>query len=241
MNKPKRIARNKADKTLQSLINQIQEEAEEERFRIARELHDDVGQQITLLSFLLHRMNRSLGEKATDEIKQAEEITARLIGKVRDISLQLRPAMLDNAGLLATLQGYLQDLSSRTGINFELKHSGLGKDLPRHIATTVYRIIEEASTNIARHAKAERFEVVVRAGKKSLSLSIRDDGAGFNPAEVPAASTGLRTMRERTRYLGGTFELESAPGEGTRLTVKLPLISKLKNQNHNSKIKTTQQ
>ena len=217
-------ARDKAEKELHVLINQLREAQEEERRRIASELHDDIGQQITLLSFLLNRIGQLLEKQVPVDLTEVQKIAAELIGKVRDLSVNLSPAMLDDVGFLATLQWYLQDFSKKTGIQIDFRHSGLERELPRRITLAAYRIIQETMTNVIRHVKANRLELLIQVNKKTLDILVQDGGIGFDPAAVPGTSTALYGIRQRAQYLGGTFKLGLTPGKATKITVKLPFL-----------------
>ncbi|MDP3878879.1 MAG: GAF domain-containing sensor histidine kinase [Dehalococcoidales bacterium] len=218
-----RTARDRSEEGLHVLVNRLQDKREEEYRGIARALHDDVGQQVALVSFLLNKMRTSLGEMVPEELAQIWEIIMELMYRVRDLSLSLSPAMLHDIGFLATLQWYLPDFSKKTGIQVDFMNSGLEIKLPAHIATAAYRIIQEALANVVCHASANRVEVTVTAGKKSLDILIQDNGIGFNAATIPLTGSGLPGIRERVHSLDGTFKLESAPGKGTRLVVHLLL------------------
>jgi two-component system, NarL family, sensor histidine kinase UhpB len=207
-------------RTLAQRLLQIQEE---ERWNIARELHDEIGQQMTVLKLLQERTKRALGENVPSELNTAQEMVTKLTNQVRSMSLRLRPGTLDDLGLLPTLESHLKDFSANTGIQVDFKQNGLEIELGRDTKIGAYRIIQESLTNIARHAKASQVTVAVDAKNKILEIVVQDNGPGFNPAAVPTNSSGLRGMRERARYLGGSFSLESAPGKGTKISVQLPL------------------
>jgi signal transduction histidine kinase len=208
------------------MTNRLLEVQEAERRKIASELHDDTGQHLTVLKLLLSKIAHSLGEDAPSELGEAQDIVSDVINQIRTLSFNLRPGMLDDLGLLPALQWYFQDFSHKTDIQINFKHSGLEKELPVQIRVAAYRIVQEALTNFLRYAKTGRVAVFVEVVNETLNIQIKDKGIGFEPAKVSLNSSGLRGIRERTRYLGGRFILDSAPGKGTCLAVSLPLESK---------------
>jgi signal transduction histidine kinase len=208
---------------LRSLAQRLLQVQEEERWNIARELHDEIGQQMTVLKLLQERTRRSLGEHVPPELITAQEMVTQLTNQVRSLSLRLRPGTLDEVGLLPTLDAHLKDFSTNTGIRVDFKQSGLQMELGRDLMISAYRIIQESLTNVARHAKASAVTVEVYADNQILEIIVQDNGPGFNPSAVSTNSSGLRGMRERARYLGGSFDLNSTPGKGTRIHVQLPL------------------
>ncbi len=144
---------------------------------------------------------------------------------MRELSLNLRPAMLDDLGLLPALLWYMERYTARTGIQVAFGHEGLGERLPPDVETAAYRIVQEALTNVARHAGVRTVMVRLRHDQGALSVQVEDSGIGFEPATVLAerASSGLCGMRERAELLGGRLTVESTPGAGTRLWAHLPL------------------
>ena len=151
---------NRSAAELRALAQRLLQVQEEERQNIAQELHDEIGQQLTLLKLLQERTKRALGEQVPPDLLTAQEMTTRLTGQVRSMSLRLRPGTLDELGLLPTLELYLQDFSGKTGIQVDFKHSGLDREPGRDIRTGAYRIIQEALTNVVRHASASQVTVV---------------------------------------------------------------------------------
>ena len=144
------------------------------------------------------------------------------VGRVADLSFDLRPHMLDDMGLLPALLWYFERYTVQTRIQVNFKHSGLnGRLLAPKISTVVYRVVQEALTNIARHAATDEAEVSVRATQTALRIRVEDRGKGFHPS----ASTGLLEMRERALMLGGKLKIRSTPGTGTLITVEIPLAS----------------
>lgn len=208
---------------LRVLAQRLMQVQEEERRNIARELHDEIGQQLTMLKLLLSRTGKALGSSAPADLASAEKMVGELTQQVRTMSLRLRPGSLDELGLLPTLQSHLQDFAQKTGVQVDFKHAGLEAELAQDVSTCAYRVIQEALTNVVRHARASRVTVQAEVNDRTLAIQVADNGAGFNPGGVGSTSSGLRGMRERAQFLGGTFSLESTLSGGTRISVRLPL------------------
>lgn len=210
----------RSEAELRALANRLVQIQEEERRNLARELHDEIGQEMTLLKLLLFRMQRS-GDGAA--LAEAQEIVSRLLGQVRDLSHSLRPGTLDDLGLVPTLEWYLPDFARKSGIEISFDYTGQEEGLTPEVKTTAYRIIQEALTNVVRHAAASQVTVSLAINERSLALKVCDNGVGFDPALVSHKSSGLRGIRERACYFGGSLSLESSPGCGTSLLAELTL------------------
>jgi PAS domain S-box-containing protein len=210
---------------LQLLSHQLLQLQETERRHIARELHDEIGQSLTGIKLALETSAREQAGNTKPILAEAVALANELIGRVRDLSLELRPAMLDDLGLLAVLRWHFERYTARFKIKVDFKHSGLeGHRFPAEIETTAYRIVQEALTNVARHAGVDQVEVNVTADKSAIRMRIKDRGAGFDPDSRPSGITGgLSGMHERAIMLGGKFKVESTPGAGSLLTAELPL------------------
>jgi len=220
------IARINAEKEVQALSNRLLEVQELERRALARDLHDEIGQILTGLNFTLETVNRTSPTSSKSALKKAQEMTRTLITKVRNMSLNLRPSILDDMGLLVALQWQFERFTSSTGIAVHFDTSGLeAKRFNFEIETAAYRIIQEAITNAARHAHAPEIYVSVKVIDRQLALSIYDNGAGFDPEQLPktAHSTGLSSIRERTMLLQGKCAIHSKPGKGTQISIELPI------------------
>jgi PAS domain S-box-containing protein len=213
---------------LRSLAAYLQSVREEERSRIARELHDEIGQVLTGIKFTLVTSLRDPHGGAASNLARALALTNELIGKVRDLSLQLRPAMLDDFGLLAALRWHLDRFRTQFDIKVNFKHAGLeGRRFEPEAEIAAYRIVQEALTNVARHAKIDKVDVSVSADKGAVRLRIQDKGAGFDPHSMSFSATGgLSGMRERTTLLGGWLKIDSVPGNGALVSAELPLGTK---------------
>lgn len=198
---------------------------EAERAHLARELHDEIGQMLTSLSLALTVSERMPPEMLRERISQIQRQVNQLTTQVRTLSLNLRPAMLDDLGLLPALIWFTRRYSDQTGIQIQLQQAGLDRPLSPAIAATLYRVVQEALTNVARHAKVQRAVVQVWSTSSLLVAQIVDEGCGFvvDAALTDQSSSGLIGMQERVRLAGGTLTVESTPGIGTRVLAELPL------------------
>ena len=197
---------------------------ETERRTISRELHDQVGQ--TLNAVLVDAANLAKRIPPDDEVGQRYLNNIRSyadssVNSIRDISLLLRPSMLDDLGLIPALEWQARETSRRTGIDVRVSAENVDDSLPDAIRTCVYRIVQEALQNVARHSGAKHARIAVRQENGSLSLAIEDDGKGFDPRRTKGV--GLLGMEERVKQLGGRLEVHSEPGKGTALRVSLPV------------------
>jgi signal transduction histidine kinase len=211
---------------LQLLSRRLVEGQEAERRFIAQELHDEVGQVLTSLKLSLQMNKDRLPEDEQIEFKETEDLVDILLKQVRDLSLDLRPAMLDDLGLLPALLWQLERFEIQTGVVVTFEHSGLvDRHLLPEIETAAYRIVQEALTNVARHAQAETVAVQAHYGKELLIIEIEDEGVGFDVATSrdAAISLGLVGMEERATMLGGSIKIDSVAGKGTKVRAEIPL------------------
>jgi signal transduction histidine kinase len=218
------------------LLDRLITVQEEERRRIALELHDQTGQPLTSLIMTLSMLGEtpSLSEVRA-QTEALRETAAQLMKKVHDLALELRPSMLDDLGLQAALRHLRKDYQDRFRIPVDLQVLGLDDDrLPPDVETALYRIVQEALTNVARHAEAANVSVVLEKRDRFVRLIIEDDGRGFDVnsvlgsrrgSEAGNGKLGLYGMRERAALLGGTFTVESTPGVGTTIFVDAPVVS----------------
>lgn len=220
------VERRRAEEELRRLSHRLVEVQEIERRNIARELHDEVGQVLTGLKLVIEMATRLPVEQVKDQCQKAQLLVNELMGRVRDLSLDLRPAMLDDLGLLHALLWHLERYSSQTGVRVTLAHTGIeNQRLTPEIETAAYRIVQEALTNVARHAGVSEVKVNVSADAENLFVQVTDQGRGFDPQGALSAgeSSGLAGMRERAQLLGGKLVINSAAGEGTSVNALLPL------------------
>ena len=214
---------------LRKLSQRLVQLQEIERRNIAHELHDEIGQLLTGLKLLLEMATRAEGESHAQQLEEAKGLVNDLMLKVRNLSLDLRPAMLDDLGLLHALLWHFERYTTQTGVQVIFAHPGLNTDarFAQEIETAAYRIVQEALTNVARYAQVKEVEVRVSADAESVEVEVRDLGQGFNVAAAIAAasSIGLTGMRERARLLGGKFSVVSVERIGTTVTADLPLAT----------------
>ncbi len=212
---------------LRALASRLESVREEERTRIARELHDELGQALTALKFDLATLAGRLPKRNQGLRADAQAMSNQIdttIKLVRRISTELRPGMLDDLGLAAAIEWQGQEFAARTGIECRVRLPEQELVSSREQATAIFRIFQETLTNVARHAKATKVEVDLELVGEATRLRVRDNGQGFDNAEVKGKhSLGLLGMEERAEILGGTFEVESAIGQGTTVTVVIPL------------------
>lgn len=210
---------------LQALSHRLLQVQEVERQHIARELHDEIGQLLTALKLTLDTMDRMPAESAAVRAHDAQQLVNDLVTRVRDLSLDLRPAMLDDLGLLPALLWLIGRYPSQTSVRVRFEHSGLDRRFAGDLETAAYRIVQEALTNVARHAEVHEATVRVWTNDHTLSVQVTDLGRGFDVQAALAAgmSGGLSGLYERGTLLGGRLTVESVPGRGTRVSAELPL------------------
>jgi signal transduction histidine kinase len=199
---------------------------EEERARIAREVHDELGGALTAIKMDLSRLARRAAPHGSD-LPEALSVTSSLIDNtiqtVRRIATDLRPALLDDFGVLAAIEWQAQEFTRRTGIECVLEFEADELELNDQAATALFRIFQETLTNVARHADATEVRVALAREPASLVLSMRDNGQGFKVDEAARSpSLGLAGMRERVFSVAGELDIQSTPGEGTTVTVTIP-------------------
>jgi len=215
-----------AREALQELSARLLQAQEAERKAIARELHDEVGQSLTgvllemaNLSLLIRNQKTDLLEPKAGEIKKLVEDS---IVVVRNMALLLRPPMLDDLGLLPALQWQAREITRRSGIRVKIAAESMPENLPDHLKTCIYRIVQEALHNVMQHAGAHTARVSIHTEEGRIYLSVQDDGKGFAKGE---RGMGLLGMEERVSHLGGSFAVESEPGEGAIVRVILPVAA----------------
>jgi len=212
---------------LRELSARVLEAREEEKARIARELHDELGQLLTALkmdlTWLRERMPEGENKGKLDEMGSLLDQT---VTSTRRIAADLRPLMLDDLGLGDAATWLVDDFAKRSGITCKIElpsHDGM-ENASKSVSTAVYRAIQESLTNVARHSGAKNAWVVLMTENGSIEVEVEDDGRGIAPEDLAKArSLGLKGMKERISYLGGSFEVARAPRGGTRLRIKLPL------------------
>jgi signal transduction histidine kinase len=215
--------RNRED--LERLSARLVDVQEQERRTLARELHDEVGQALTAVKMDIGiALRADVDSRVRDALEEAREISETTLRSVRDMSQLLHPSVLDDFGLPATLTTYLRNFSQRTGIRAQLAET-MDARLAPEIEVCVYRIVQEALSNVAQHSGATACTVTLNSGGGLLRLIVEDNGEGVGAANTLAAGRGLGLigMRERAQALGGTFTIADREGAGTIVVVTLPL------------------
>jgi len=215
-------------------LSRIIEAQENERKRISRELHDEIGQGLTAIKFNLDRMEKDLPQPSSvvlERLGEAKSLSSQMLTSMRQLSMDLRPTMLDDVGLIPTLRWYIQNFSNRLNIHSSFQAIGFQEKLPSQIETALYRIIQEALNNIAKHSGAHRVEVHLERRDSLLSASITDDGGGFDLGkalrpESTERGFGIIGMQERVSLLGGTMDIQTGPETGTFIYIEVPYPNK---------------
>ena len=222
--------RKRAEEIRALLLNQVITVQEEERRRIARELHDETAQSLASLLLGLSALQESRSLKgARAQARDLHQVVTRALAEVRRLASGLRPSVLDDLGLAAAVTRYAADFGQTRRLAVAVDTVGLGPErMPPSVETALYRIMQEAFSNVARHAGARSARVQIDRFGAMVSMVITDDGAGFDPDRPPAPATaahglGIHTMRERALVLNGTLTIQSAPGRGTRVSVEIPV------------------
>jgi len=218
--------RERAERARTELLTRLVFAQEDERRRIAREMHDQFGEQLTALGLRIGMLKAACGNR-TELGEQVEALEAVAQQLDRDVDLlvwELRPTALDDLGLRAALANYVRNWSKRVSISAELHASGLLDDrLASEAETTLYRIAQEALTNVAKHAQAENVDVILERRSDHVLLIVEDDGVGFDPGDAGTTGQGfgLQGMQERAALVGATLQIESAAGKGTTILVRM--------------------
>jgi signal transduction histidine kinase len=211
-------------------LSRIIETEENERRRISRELHDEIGQALTAIKFNLDRIDKDLPEPssmARERLREAQALSNQTLKAMRRLSMDLRPTMLDDLGLIPTLRWYIQNFSNRLNMDSHFQATGFEGKLPPQIETAFYRIIQEALNNVGKHAEADRIEVMMEQKDSIIYASISDNGKGFDLDRVldprePERGFGVMGMQERVSILKGQINIRSKPGSGTQIQIEIP-------------------
>jgi two-component system sensor histidine kinase UhpB len=213
---------------IRRLASHLQDVREEERLIMSREIHDQLGQQLTIMKMDINWLKKRTVLPINDATKEKMEALNTMIDDtikmVRRIATELRPSLLDDLGLGAALEWHLTEFQKRSGI--EVHYEGLSQELPLPVTvkTALFRIVQESLTNVARYARAKHVLVTLKNVEDHLHLTIRDDGIGFDPADLATKkSFGIVGMRERSAMMDGKYSILSSPGQGTTVKVIVPL------------------
>ncbi len=225
-------ALHESESELRHLYSRLISAQEEERKRISMELHDEMGQALTSILINLSAIHKGMASQTPPRVKErlaeARLQAEKTLDQMRDLSLRLWPSLLDDLGLVPALRWYVNGYTRRLDIEVQLSTVGLEDRLSPEVEVVLYRIVQEALTNIAKHAGAGRVWIRLERTNKGVTASIEDDGRGFDEKKAlgpraAEAGVGIMGIRERVASLGGTLRIESSPGHGTRLSVKIPL------------------
>jgi len=215
-----------AKQELQQLSARLLEIEEEGRRKLSRELHDEIGQTLALLQIEISHAVAALGGPPSSlktRLERARDLAERTVQTIRNITGMLRPTLLDDLGLVPALQFQLEDFLRRSGIQCEFVEDAVADQLPDSVKTCVYRVVQEALHNCEKHSGARRVRVTVRQLPECLVTEIEDDGRGFEPSEKRGTGLGLLGIRERAANVRGTVVIDSAPGRGARIALRIPL------------------
>jgi PAS domain S-box-containing protein len=218
----------KRKKELRELTVRLIDSSDEEKRRCSLMLHDEVGQALTALKLELETLEKGLGpldsctRKSLEGIRKQVKFVAE---STRSVAKSIHPAMLDELGFVPTLNWYIDNFVRGEELNVEFEEAGFDEDLPAPLSLALYRVAQEALTNVVRHARASRVSISLTKGYPCVIMEIEDNGRGISKQRTKAKTRGLGlvSMRERVEHMGGTFHLKSSPGKGTKVRVKIPI------------------
>jgi signal transduction histidine kinase len=219
-----------SQKNLQMLAGRLISAQEEELRRLSRELHDDLTQRLAVLAIEAGKLELELNKAPrslsgpSQKISQIKDQLIRVSEDVHHISRQLHPSILDDLGLVRAIESECAALLKRENVRVTFVWEGVLPVIPTDIALCLYRVVQESLKNIIKHSQAQSAEIFLKSADNSISLAIRDNGIGFDPAEVrQKPGLGLASMRERIQLVQGEFSIKSQPGQGTAVSVRVPL------------------
>jgi len=217
----------------QFLARQLVEVQEDEKRSLSRELHDEIGQMLTGLQFSIKSIMAQSNEEQRNKLDQIQLLISIIISQIRELSINLRPSLLDDLGILPTLIWYFDRYEAKTGIRVSFDHQNLDRRFSSELEITAFRIIQEALTNVARYAEAESTDVKINIFEGIMHVDIHDQGRGFDVTILSKnQSVGLEGMRERAFALGGLLEIKSEPGKGTHIQARLPIAGQIERRTH---------
>jgi signal transduction histidine kinase len=224
--------RERAEAAREALRRQLIHAQEEERRRIARELHDQMGQELTALNLGLKALDEAIPAKFKDAVRSLQELAIQTARDLRRVAIELRPSTLDELGLVKTVHNLAETWSAHSDIEIDVESRQYASTgVSAEVETTLYRIIQEALNNVVKHSGAKHASIILRRGAGYVEALIEDDGSGFDrtkprPAANERGGLGLSGIQERLSLLGGTLNLESAPHQGTTIVVRIPVPEK---------------
>jgi signal transduction histidine kinase len=233
-----------AEEAISSVSRRLIEAQEQERARIARELHDDLSQRMALLQIGLEQFKQdapTLSSRARQQLDDLAKAAAHVSSSIHDLSHQLHPSRLDTLGLEASIGGFCREFSERHKLGVLFVPHDIQEEIPKDVCLCLYRIVEEALQNVLKHSEAEDAKVELSGHYNQIDLCVSDNGSGFTLESVKReAGLGLISMRERVRLVGGHLSVESGPSLGTQIRVRIPLSSTTgQRANEQSKYKAT--
>jgi PAS domain S-box-containing protein len=217
-----------AEEALSSVNGRLIEAQESERARIARDLHDDIGQRVAVLAMALSQVKNMLppGNDARDYVESIQKQTVEIIADVQALSHELRPPRLLHLGVVAAMQGFCQDLAVQHGVEIDFSSKHVPPNVPSDISLCLFRVLQEALHNAVRHSHVRRFEVQLHATVNAIYLMVRDQGAGFDfDTASRGKGLGLSSMKERLKLVGGELFVKTQPAAGTTVLARAPLTS----------------
>jgi signal transduction histidine kinase len=221
-----------AEEALSSISRRLIEAQEQERKRIARELHDDISQRLALVAMGLDRKRRDLRSTSREmrsAMGKAGKQISDLLSDIHTISHRLHSSKLDTVGLAAAAAGFCRELSEQQNVEIDFQCDGVARELPEAITLCIFRVLQEALQNAARHSGAKHFKVWLAECKNQIALTICDEGRGFNPVEALRGSgLGLASMMERLKLVGGELSIDVGPKGGTTIRALVPFVGKSK-------------
>jgi len=216
-----------AEGALRELSGRLITAQEEERTRLSRELHDDLSQRMARLLIRLERCRQGIGDmapKLREQLDAIVEMASEVSANLRDLSHLLHPATLATLGLVTSIAGFCRKFSEQHNLSVNFEFSDVPKDTPEDVSLCLFRIVQEALSNVVKHSAAQKVRVTLTGATDRIDLRIEDSGIGFDPeSSQNTATLGLISMRERVRLIGGQFSIESEPSVGTRIRVQVPI------------------
>jgi signal transduction histidine kinase len=219
--------RKRAEEALSSVSRRLIEAQEQERTRIARDLHDDLSQRMALLQIGLEQLARDasgLSSRNQQELRNMTRVSTEVSSSIHNLSHQLHPYKLDALGLVASLRGFCNEFAQQHDLHIQFVHRDIRGQIPKDVTLCLFRIVQEALRNVVKHSGATEAQVELSGRADQIELCVSDSGMGFRLEDAkPETGLGLISMRERLRLVGGRLSVESKPSKGTRIRVHIPL------------------